>query len=243
MVVGSFAGWRPRVPEGIRIYAIGDIHGRLDLLDEALARVDADISMRPASNAIRVFLGDYIDRGPDSKGVLDRLINYCVAQSTVCLMGNHEVFLREFLKNPDTLSIWRRCGGLDTLSSYGLAPKIETDAQQQRELASHLDRILPSSHRKFLGGLRQYYICGDFFFVHAGVRPGICLTEQSEDDLLWIREDFLFCQDNFGKVIVHGHTPVLEPDVRPNRINIDTGAYATGTLTCLVLESEKIRFI
>jgi serine/threonine protein phosphatase 1 len=227
------------IPEGTRIYAIGDIHGRLDLLDELLARVDADMDRHPAPDAIRVFLGDYIDRGPDSKRVLDRLINHCEAQPTVCLMGNHEVFLREFLKNPDTLSIWSGCGGLDTLLSYGLAPRIAG----QQELASDFDRVLPASHREFLGNLRQYFICGDFFFVHAGVRPGICLTRQSEDDLLWIREDFLLCQDNFGKVVVHGHTPVPKPDVRPNRINIDTGAYATGILTCLVLESDKIRFI
>jgi serine/threonine protein phosphatase 1 len=230
------------VPEGTRIYAIGDIHGRLDLLDEVLARIDADMDRHPASDAIRVFLGDYIDRGPDSKRVLDRLIN-CVAQPTVCLMGNHEAFLREFLKNPDTLSIWSGCGGLDTLLSYGLAPTVSPNAAGQRKLASDLDRVFPSSHRTFLGSLRPYFICGDFFFVHAGVRPGTLLTEQSEDDLLWIREDFLLCQDNFGKVIVHGHTPVREPDVRPNRINIDTGAYATGRLTCLVLESDNIRFI
>jgi serine/threonine protein phosphatase 1 len=231
------------VPEGTRIYAIGDIHGRLDLLDSVLARIDTDMGVHPASNAIRIFLGDYIDRGPDSKRVLDRLVNYCVTQPTVCLMGNHEAFLRHFLKNPDVLLVWRHCGGLDTLLSYGLAPKIETDAQDRRELASELDRILPSSHREFLSGLKQYFVYGDFFFVHAGVRPGICLTKQSEDDLLWIREDFLLSEDHFGKVVVHGHTPVLEPDVRPNRINIDTGAYATGRLTCLVLESDKIRFI
>ena len=196
--------------------------------------------MHPTPNAIRVFLGDCIDRGPDSKRVLDRLVNYRVAQTTVCLMGNHEAFLREFLKNPDILSVWRRCGGLETLLSYGLAPTIETDA---RELAYDLDRVLPSSHREFLSSLKQYFICGDFFFVHAGVRPGIGLTEQSEDDLLWIREDFLFSEDSFGKVVVHGHTPVLEPDVQPNRINIDTGAYATGRLTCLVLEGSEIRSI
>jgi serine/threonine protein phosphatase 1 len=198
--------------------------------------------VHPASNAIRIFLGDYIDRGPDSMRVLDRLVNYCVAQPTVCLRGNHEAFLCEFLRDPDVLTVWRRCGGLDTLLSYGL-PKIETDVQDQRELASELGRILPSSHREFLSGLKQYFICGDFFFVHAGVRPGICLTKQSEDDLLWIRDDFLLSEDHFGKVVVHGHTPVLEPDVRPNRINIDTGAYATGRLTCLVLENDEIRFI
>ena len=127
--------------------------------------------------------------------------------------------------------------------SYGLAPKIETDPRDQRKLAAELDRILPSSHREFLSGLKHYFICGDFFFVHAGVRPGIQLTKQSEEDLLWIREDFLISEDYFGKVIVHGHTPVPEPDIRPNRINIDTGAYATGRLTCLVLESDKLRFI
>jgi serine/threonine protein phosphatase 1 len=239
----QIAAPRGGVPLGTRIYAIGDIHGRLDLLDSVLARIDTDMRVHPASNVISIFLGDYIDRGPDSKRVLDRLINYGLTQPTVCLMGNHEAFLREFLKNPDVLPVWRRCGGLDTLLSYGLAPKIKTDAQDRRELASELDRILPSSHREFLSGLKQYFICGDFFFVHAGVRPGICLTQQSEDDLLWIREDFLLSEDHFGKVVVHGHTPVLEPEVRPNRINIDTGAYATGRLTCLVLESDKIRFI
>jgi serine/threonine protein phosphatase 1 len=231
------------VPEGTRIYAIGDVHGRLDLLESVLARIDTDMGRHPASNAIRIFLGDYIDRGPDSKRVLDRLVNCCVTQPTICLMGNHEAFLREFLKDPDVLTVWRHCGGLNTLLSYGLAPKIETDAQDQQELASELERILPSSHREFLSGLKPWFTCGDFFFVHAGIRPGICLTEQSEDDLLWIREDFLSSEDHFGKIVVHGHTPVAEPDVRPNRINIDTGAYSTGRLSCLVLESDTIRFI
>jgi serine/threonine protein phosphatase 1 len=234
---------RPRVPEGTRIYAIGDIHGRLDLLDEILARIDADKTQHPTSNTTRVFLGDYIDRGPDSKRVLDRLISCCVAQPTVCLMGNHEAYLREFLKNPDILSVWRRYGGLDTLLSYGLAPTMKSAAKEHRNLASDLNRLLPSSHREFLGSLKRYFTCGDFFFVHAGVRPGICLTNQSEDDLLWIREEFLLCEHSFGKMVVHGHTPVLEPDVRPNRINIDTGAYATGRLTCLVLEGDEVRFI
>lgn len=147
-----------------------------------------------------------------------------MAQPTVCLMGNHEALLREFLKNPDILLIWTRCGGMETLASYGLAPKIGADAQSQRGLSSELDKIFPSGHRDFLSSLKQYFICGDFFFVHAGIRPGICLTKQAEDDLLWIREEFLLCNDRFGKIVVHGHTPVLEPDVRPNRINIDTGA-------------------
>jgi serine/threonine protein phosphatase 1 len=231
------------VPDSTRIYAVGDIHGRPDLLDSVLARIDADMEADPAPNAIRIFLGDYIDRGPDSKGVLDRLVDHGAAQPSVCLMGNHEAFLREFLENPHVLPVWRRCGGLETLLSYGLVPEIGTDPQNRRELSSEFDRMLPSSHREFLSDLKPYFICGDFFFVHAGVRPGVCLTKQSEDDLLWIREDFLLSKSDFGKVIVHGHTPVLEPDVRSNRINIDTGAYATGRLTCLVLENDKIRFI
>src|SRR6516164_2063102 len=146
------------VPEGTRIYAIGDIHGRLDLLESVLARIDTDMGVHPASNAIRIFLGDYIDRGPDSKRVLDRLVEHCATHSTVCLMGNHEAFLREFLKNPDVLTVWRHCGGLDTLLSYGLTSKTETNAQDHRELASELDRILPSNHRDFLNGLKQYFI-------------------------------------------------------------------------------------
>jgi serine/threonine protein phosphatase 1 len=234
---------RARVPEGMRIYAIGDIHGRLDLLEQVLARIDADIARHPASNATRIFLGDYIDRGSDSRRVLDRLIGCCAAQPTVCLMGNHEAYLREFLTNPGILSVWRRYGGLDTLLSYGLAPRLESDAEEEQELASELARILPPGHLEFLSGLKPYFICGDFYFVHAGVRPGVSLTEQSEHDLLLIRADFLSCEDPFGKIVVHGHTPVPEPDVRPNRINIDTGAYATGRLTCLVLDGDELRFV
>ncbi len=233
---------RARVPESTRIYAIGDIHGRLDLLDDVLARIDADVVLRPTGQAIRVFLGDYIDRGPNSKGVLDRLISYCVEQPTVCLMGNHEAYLCEFLRSPDVLSAWRHYGGLETLLSYGLAPTIEAD-KQAHQLASQLDSVFPSSHREFLSNLKHYFIYGDFFFVHAGVRPGIPLDEQSEDDLLWIRDDFLSSEAHFGKIVVHGHTPVLEADIRSNRINIDTGAFATGRLTCLVLENDNFRFV
>jgi serine/threonine protein phosphatase 1 len=234
---------RARVPDGIRIYAIGDIHGRLDLLDQVLSRIGQDVAAHPTSRAIRVFLGDYIDRGPDSKGVLDRLITYSASHPSIFLIGNHEVCLCEFLKKPDTFPAWGRYGGLNTLLSYGLVPSIAADLQEQEKLANALDHALPFSHRKFLNSLRPYFICGEYFFVHAGVRPGICLTNQSEEDLLWIREDFLSCEEPFDKVIVHGHTPVLEPEVWTNRINIDTGAYATGRLTCLVLDKDQISFI
>ena len=130
-----------------------------------------------------------------------------------------------------------------TLVSYGVTPSINADEREQRELAAALDRALPRSHRRFLAGLKASFACGDYFFVHAGVRPGIALSGQHELDLLWIREDFLLHEESFGKIVIHGHTPVLEPDIRPNRINIDTGAYATGKLTCLVLEGEGMTFI
>src|SRR3974390_1185899 len=127
--------------------------------------------------------------------------------------------------------------------SYGITPSINADAATQAQLAAALDRALPGSHRRFIGTLKSSFTCGDFFFVHAGVRPGIPLTKQSEEDLLWIRQDFLLYEEDFGKIVVHGHTPVPEPDARSNRINIDTGAYATGRLTCLKLEANRINFI
>jgi serine/threonine protein phosphatase 1 len=175
--------------------------------------------------------------------VLDRIITCCTNHPSICLLGNHETYLCEFLRNPEILPIWKRYGGLETLLSYGIIPPIAPNARGQAQLAQTFGRVLPSSHRRFLSSLRPYFVCGDFFFVHAGVRPGVPLTSQSEEDLLWIREDFLLCEDDFGKIVVHGHTPTLEPEIRSNRINIDTGAYATGRLTCLVLEGDAVRFL
>jgi serine/threonine protein phosphatase 1 len=127
--------------------------------------------------------------------------------------------------------------------SYGITPSINADAITQLQLAAAFDRVLPESHRQLLGNMKSSYTCGDFFFVHAGVRPGIPFEKQREEDLLWIRWEFLNCEDDFGKFIVHGHTPVPQPDIRTNRINIDTGAYATGQLTCLILEGGKMSLI
>jgi serine/threonine protein phosphatase 1 len=234
---------RPKVPEGLRIYAIGDVHGRADLLDQVLSRIDAHQSADPAFRPIEIFLGDYIDRGPGSREVLDRLSARSRARKTVCLKGNHETFIEEFLNDPTILSEWRHNGGLETLLSYGLMPSVHIDLAEQTRLAATFGQVLPLSHRLFLGGLRTSFTCGDYFFAHAGVRPGIPLAKQREKDLLWIREDFLRCEDNFSKIVVHGHTPVREPEIRPNRINIDTGAYATGQLTCLMLEGDKRQFI
>lgn len=234
---------RPRVPEGVRIYAIGDIHGRADLLEHTLNRIDTDLASNPGRIGIQVFLGDYIDRGPASREVLDRLVARNGSCRSIFLKGNHESYLTEFLSNPPILENWQRYGGLETLMSYGITPSINANAATQVQLAVALDQALPDSHRRFIGNLKSSFTCGDFFFVHAGVRPGIPLTKQSEEDLLWIREDFLLYEDDFSKIIVHGHTPVPQPDVRPNRINIDTGAFATGQLTCLILEDDKVDFI
>jgi serine/threonine protein phosphatase 1 len=151
--------------------------------------------------------------------------------------------LNGFLSNPSTLEHWQYNGGLETLMSYGITPLINADAATQAQLAGALEQALPESHRQFIGNLESSFTCGDYFFVHAGVRPGIPLTKQHEADLLWIRQDFLLYEEDFGKIVVHGHTPVSQPDVRPNRINIDTGAFATGQLTCLILEDDRVDFI
>jgi serine/threonine protein phosphatase 1 len=253
LLPGRNVSWKPQfrsrhrptatVPEGIRIYAIGDIHGRADLLAAMFARIDADRANFPADKAIHVFLGDYIDRGSSSREVLDLLIKRRSQYPVTYLKGNHESYLLEFLKNPTVLAGWRLYGGADTLRSYGLAPPLNPDEKECAVLASRLDQVLPEAHRRFLGALALSFTCGDFFFVHAGVRPGIALARQAQTDLLWIREEFLLHERAYEKTIVHGHTPVIEPDIRPHRINIDTGAYATGRLTCLVLERNHIRFI
>lgn len=228
----------PRLPEGVRIYAIGDVHGRADLLDRVLSRIDAHVAAHPIVRPIHILIGDYIDRGPASREVLDLLINCAQGREMVFLKGNHETFIFEFLQNPALLRDWSKMGGIETLMSYGLKPPMNADAATRVELANALNSMLPKAHRDFLHGLTPSFACGGFFFAHAGVRPGVPLTKQREDDLLWIRDDFLLHEEDFGKIVVHGHTPVSKLDVRPNRINIDTGAYATGRLTCLVIEAD-----
>jgi len=234
---------RPKLPGGRRLYAVGDIHGRADLLSQLFERIDDDLKSRPTADAIQVFLGDYIDRGPNSRQVIDLLLARQRATDVVLLKGNHEDYALKFLNDPTVLSEWKNIGGLNTVFSYGVTPIRYYDPQSQREVATALEHSMPDSHRHFLQGLALSFTCGDFFFVHAGVRPGIPLQQQSQHDLLWIREDFLLHEEDFGKVIVHGHTPAREPDIRSNRINIDTGAYATGRLTCLVLEGDQMSFL
>lgn len=230
----------PAVPEGVRVYAVGDVHGRADLLGLLLSQIEADAALRPISRSIAVFLGDYIDRGPASKEVLELLLTWRGVQEAVFLKGNHEDFLLRFLKDAAVLENWRHCGGLETLIAYGLKPPINPTHFQQARLAHDLAVTLPATHRTFLQGLRLFFVCGDFLFVHAGVRPLVPIHQQTEDDLLWIRDEFLSWEKPFEKIVVHGHTPVREPDIRANRINIDTGAFATGRLTCMVFEGAEI---
>lgn len=232
-----------KLPEGMRVYAIADVHGRADLLNQAFERIDADLAAHPTSEAIEVFLGDYVDRGPSSREVIDLLIKRGSDHVAIFLAGNHETFLSEFLRNPAVFDNWKQYGGLATLSSYGVRAPTNPVPSEQLDLSLALNSRIPSSHRTFLDNLKPFFICGDFFLVHAGVRPRVPLMEQNVNDLLSIREDFLSYKGEYGKIIIHGHTPVREPDVRSNRINIDTGAYFTGKLTCLRLESDQIMFV
>lgn len=234
---------RASIPDGWRLYAIGDIHGRADLLDALLARIESDEGRGEKHQTLLVFLGDYIDRGPASNAVVERLIETMTRWKTICLKGNHEAFLLQFFSEPGLLENWARYGALNTLMSYGLRPPLQPKGAQCAEIAVELREAMPRPHQQFLKKLDLSLSFGDFFFVHAGARPRIALDAQKEDDLLWIREEFLEHEGMFEKIIVHGHTPMREPEILPNRINIDTGAYATGRLTCLVLEGQSMRFL
>ena len=226
-----------------RIYVIGDIHGRLDLLDTLIGKINADLKSAPTPEPLTVTLGDYIDRGPNSRGVLERLAQNPFPMPYVALKGNHEELLTTFLDDPSILDKWRRLGGMETLHSYGVPVSKLMVGTGFDEAAARLRAALPEAHLRFVSSLKLSASSSTHFFCHAGIRPGIPLDRQSADDLLWIRQEFLNSKINFGKRVVHGHTPTERPEVLPNRINIDTGAYATGRLTCLVLEGDQHRFL
>jgi serine/threonine protein phosphatase 1 len=202
-----------RVPQGMRVYAVGDVHGRADLLAQLLSEIDADLKAHPAPRAIHVFLGDYIDRGPDSRQVLDLLVARSQSHETILLKGNHEVLLDEFLRKPESFVTWRDVGGIDTLLSYGIRPPSNPGPAEQMMLAQRFAEVLPSA--QFLKNLKRSFSCEDFFFVHAGVRPGVPLSHQADEDLFWIRDEFLNSEQRFGKIIVHGHNPVMDGNSIP----------------------------
>jgi serine/threonine protein phosphatase 1 len=230
----------PRLAEGTRVYAFGDIHGRADLLKQMFTEIDADLARNPVDRSMEIYLGDYIDRGPHSADTLDLLIARSRKRESIFLKGNHEAYFLEVLRDPAKFENWRQIGGLETMMSYGVQPLLDPDATDRDKLITLLNDAVPKEHLAFLRGLKASFACGDFFFAHAGVRPGIPLEQQQESDLLWIRNEFLDSEAQFGKFVVHGHTPVREPDIRANRINIDTGAYATGNLTLLKIEGSSM---
>jgi serine/threonine protein phosphatase 1 len=229
--------------ERSRIYVIGDIHGRLDLLDQIIRKIDLDLKQSHAADAVTVTLGDYIDRGPNSRGVLERLVHNPFPTPYVPLKGNHEELFEIFLGDPSLGNKWRQLGGLETLHSYGVPVSLLMIGKGFGEAANLLREAVPQAHLEFVSSLRISASSKSFFLCHAGVRPGIPLERQNPEDLLWIRGEFLSSRMDFGKRIVHGHTPAEQPEVLANRINIDTGAYMTGRLTCLVLEGERHRFL
>jgi serine/threonine protein phosphatase 1 len=231
---------RATLSDNVRIYAVGDIHGSASLLKKLLLQIEMDDKRHPARRSIIVCLGDYLDRGPDSRLTIDLLMECSNRREIIFLKGNHETFVPRFLDDPATLDEWRLCGGLETLVSYGLTPSINPNRSDRERLAIELARRMPAAHRDFIESLDLSFCCGDFYFVHAGIRPEIPLVKQREEDLLWIRDDFLLWERPFEKFIVHGHTPVNSLDARSNRINIDTGAFATGRLTCIAIEESSI---
>jgi serine/threonine protein phosphatase 1 len=236
-------------PEGVRLYAIADIHGRLDLLETLLDLIERDQRGRDEMPVLLIFLGDYVDRGPDSKGVVDRLIEgFSPPYTPVFLKGNHESLLLSFLNDPVPAPHWLYNGGDAALLSYGIG--IETIQQAAwggpeglAEAAQQFRAALPESHLRFYEGLRLSCRIGDYFFVHAGVRPGVPLDQQSEYDLLWIRQEFLNSKDDFGAVVVHGHTPAHAPEHLRNRIGLDTFAVRTGKLTAAGFEGARRWFL
>lgn len=238
----SLASSGAAVPDGLRIYAVGDIHGRADLLDRMARLVAQDLRDRPCPEALTIFLGDYIDRGPDSAGVLDRLAGGHFPTALTALMGNHEDLLQGFLGGAVSLPDFAENGGSATLRSYGLDP-IKLARLPAAAVLETVWGVVPETHVALIETLRLSASVGDYFFCHAGIRPGVGLDAQDPYDLLWIRDKFLLSDVDFGKLVVHGHTPVAAPEVKPNRIGIDTMAFASGTLTALVLEGAERRFL
>lgn len=234
----------PKLPENIRVYCIGDIHGRDDLLAEILNKITDDASTF-TGRALVIFLGDYIDRGENSREVLEILLNQSIPGfEYVYLRGNHEQTLLDFLQEATVAQSWVMYGGQATLASYGVKVtsilfKRNEFIRIQRELLANL----PEAHRQFIANTVLSYSIGSYFFVHAGIKPKVPLALQRVEDMLWIRDEFLSSKKQFKKCIVHGHSISSEVEMLPNRIGIDTGAYSSGILTCLVLQEDQRRLL
>lgn len=233
---------RPSAPNGVRLYAVGDIHGHAGLLEEMLAAIERDIRSGGKAKNIVVFLGDLIDRGPDSAAVVERLRSLDQRLfRPVFLTGNHEEVLVRILDGEETVvGDWLRFGGLQCASSYGLDPA-RLRAMRSAHAAKVIRNAIPESHAQFLRSFADSFSAGDYLFVHAGIRPGIPLEQQSVQDLRWIRSPFLEHDQRHPKTVVHGHTISKDIERRPGRIGLDTGAYRTGLLSAIVLEGARQR--
>jgi serine/threonine protein phosphatase 1 len=244
MITNELAKSQPApasIVDGQRIYAVGDVHGCADRLEAMHEAIAADLAASPVANPLVIHLGDYIDRGPDTAGVIDILLRPFpqmgdAAPRVVNLAGNHEDMLLQALATGslEDASLWLRNGGGATLESWGL---------RWRDGPVAWERAIPPEHLGFLRGLSLIYRVGGYAFVHAGLRPGIEMAGQTREDMLWIREPFLSFQGHLPAVAVHGHTPESGPTIRPHRIGVDTGAVLGGPLTCAVLEGDSVRFL
>jgi len=227
----------PSLARGLTIFAIGDIHGRADLLGALHRAIDATCR-RSRGRVLEVYLGDYVDRGPHSAETVEILLRRERWRETVFLRGNHEAMLQQFLDGNLELRDWARFGGLQTLTSYGVEPSLW---RMPAGCLAELRARLPPTHSTFLRTLLDWAWFGDYFFVHAGVRPGVCLEAQTAHDACWIGDEFLRDRRNHGAIVVHGHSVTPAPEFLDNRINIDTGAFLSGRLTCLRLDHEGAR--
>lgn len=234
-----------RLADGLRVYAVGDVHGRADLLGPLERRIARDVAAHPPpAETLVMFLGDYVDRGPASAMVVERLSRGGFAGLTTrCLLGNHEDALLAFLANPLAAAAWLDWGGEATLASYGVVAPIPRDAASLRAAAVALAEAMPLAHHAFLRELEISAESGDFLFVHAGVRPGVALDRQRRGDLLGIREPFLGSERLLSHRVVHGHTIAPAVEVLPHRVGVDTGAFATGRLSAVAIEGAAVRVL
>ena len=232
------------VPEGQRVYAIGDVHGRLDLLEDMIGQVEHDDRARGSAQTQIILLGDLVDRGPDSAGVVERLIGLAETRGNVrFILGNHEeIFLRALDGDIESLRLFVRIGGRETILSYGVSEQ-DYERGDYAELLALVQAHVPERHITFLKEFEDRIEIGDYVFVHAGLRPGVPIEEQRRADMRWIRSSFLDSDAEFGKLVVHGHSISEEIVERPNRIGLDTGAFATGKLSALGLEGTDRWFL
>ncbi|MGH6827647.1 MAG: metallophosphoesterase family protein [Rhizomicrobium sp.] len=231
------------MPEGTRIYAIGDIHGCDDALKALQREITRDAAPYPGTKLI-VYLGDYVDRGPNSREVIERLMHKVPAGFAArYVKGNHDAAVLDFLEDAEIYRLWRHVGAAETLASYGVRPPLFAGREKLEQARRAFSEAFPRSHLDFLKSLELMVLIGEYAFVHAGIRPGVALEQQRADDLLWIRNEFLEWNAPHPKIVVHGHSPVPVPLIRHNRICVDTSAYLTGILSCAVLEGDACRFL